>query len=119
MKEGLIDHKSFSKADIVDKGKASAIAKSLAGIQALWLVVQSISRVGVGLPLSLLEIHVLIHVGRTALIYGFWWYKPLDVNEPIRIYLNERPRATTTADDQEEKGRSELPHDIPRDSSDL
>jgi hypothetical protein len=32
-----------------------------------------------------LEIHVLIQVACTLIIYACWWNKPLDVNEPITI----------------------------------
>ncbi|KAH0605707.1 uncharacterized protein H6S33_004164 [Morchella sextelata] len=89
MEKGLIHEGSFDKAAITDKGKASTIGKLLAGGQALWLVVASISRWRAELPLTLLEIHVLIHVVRTLLIYAFWWNKPLDAREPIRIRLGK------------------------------
>jgi hypothetical protein len=38
----------------------------------------------------LLEIHVLIQVGCTAIIYLCWWNKPLDVNEPIKLELRNQ-----------------------------
>ncbi|KAI5845887.1 hypothetical protein DFP73DRAFT_512424 [Morchella snyderi] len=96
MEKGLIHEDSFDKAAIIDKGKASNIGKILAGSQALWLVVASISRWKSGLPLTFLEIHVLIHVVRTALIYAFWWEKPLDVHEPIRIRLGRNRKTGNT-----------------------
>jgi len=34
-----------------------------------------------------LEIHVLIQVACTLIIYACWWNKPLDVNEPITINI--------------------------------
>lgn len=84
---GFIHEKTFDKAEIDDKCKANMLSKFLAGGQALWLVAECVVRWKSGLPLTLLEIHVLIQVVRTALIYGFWWEKPLDVNEPIVIRL--------------------------------
>lgn len=89
MEQGYIHGKTFDKASINDKGKASVFAKSLAAIQALYMVVGCASRWYSGLPLTLLEIHVLIQVVRTAFIYCFWWCKPLDVNEPITIELRK------------------------------
>jgi hypothetical protein len=89
MEKGLIHEGSFDKAALTDKGKASTIGKLLTGGQAFWLVVASISRWRAELPLTLLEIHVLIHVVRTLLIYAFWWNKPLDTCEPIRIRLGK------------------------------
>lgn len=85
--DGLIHEKTFDRAMIDDKCKANVLSKFLAGGQALWLVAECAVRWKSGLPLTLLEIHVLIQVVRTALIYGFWWEKPLDVNEPIVIKL--------------------------------
>lgn len=93
LSEGLIHEDSFDNNSIIDKGKASTLAKVLAGIQALYLVVECASRWYWALPLTLLEVHVLIQVMRTALIYGFWWCKPLDVNEPIRLHLRKKGTA--------------------------
>lgn len=88
--DGLIHDKTFDVAMIDDKCKANMLAKVLAGAQALWLVAECAARWNANLTLTLLEIHVLIQVVRTALIYGFWWEKPLDVNEPIVIKLAKR-----------------------------
>lgn len=54
---------------------------------ALWLIVQSTARFISNMPITLLEIHVLIQVVCTSFIYWWWWYKPLDVNEPVEITL--------------------------------
>lgn len=53
----------------------------------LWFMLQCVSRWVVGLPVSLLEIHVGIQVLCTGLLYGFWWSKPLSVDFPIKIVL--------------------------------
>lgn len=89
--EGLIHENTFDRKMIRDKCKASNLAKLLAAVQALWLVVQGGARWHSNLPLTLLEVHVLIRVVNTALIYGFWWAKPLDINEPIVIKLQRLP----------------------------
>lgn len=68
---GNIVPSSFDKSAIADKGKASNIAKLLACTQALWMIVQSIARFISHMPITLLEIHVLIQVVCTSFIY--WW----------------------------------------------
>lgn len=74
-----------NKKLIVDKGKADFAAKLLVCVQALWMVTQSATRKAKGLPVTLLEFHVTIHVLCTVLMYVFWWYKPLDVSHPIPV----------------------------------
>lgn len=85
--EGYIHRSTFLKESINDKSQSSAISKSLAGLQAMWFMVQCVSRWSVGLTLTLLEIHVAIQVLCTAVLYVFWWWKPLDVSTPIKIVL--------------------------------
>lgn len=87
LKKGNIVPASFDKSAITDKGKASNIAKLLACTQALWLIVQSTARFISKMPITLLEIHVLIQVVCTSFIYWWWWYKPLDIEEPVEITL--------------------------------
>lgn len=87
LESGNILPTSFDKSAISDKGKASNIAKLLACSQALWLIVQSLARFISNMPITLLEIHVLIQVVCTSFIYWWWWYKPLDVEEPVEITL--------------------------------
>lgn len=87
LERGNIDPTSFDKSAITDKGKASNIAKLLACSQALWLTVQSLARFSSKMPITLLEIHVLIQVVCTSFIYWWWWYKLLDVEEPVEITL--------------------------------
>ena len=66
-----------------DKTKADPITKVLVCIQAGWFIVQCISRVSQGLPLSLLEIHVLAHVVIALLMYIFWFAKPYNAMSPL------------------------------------
>lgn len=93
LRRGSIDKNSFDKRAIVDKGKSSNVAKLIASIQAVWLLTQCASRLASHMPLTLLEVHIAIQVLCTLIIYGFWWSKPLDINEPIMITLNT-PDAT-------------------------
>ncbi|KAI5836698.1 hypothetical protein DFP73DRAFT_361023 [Morchella snyderi] len=70
---------------IQDRGKADAIGKILAVIQAVSLLIQCLLRKIHGLPVTLLEFHVVIHVFCAIIIYGFWWSKPQNFTEPIPI----------------------------------
>lgn len=82
---GDINPENFSKRAATDKGTAGVLVKVLVFGQASWFVVQCVSRVFDHLPATLLEIHVVIQVLYVLAAYGFWFFKPLDVNETIRI----------------------------------
>lgn len=82
---GKIPEDAFDKKFVIDKGNASTITKMLVFTQAAWMIVQCIGRKVSGLPLTLIEIHVVIQVFFALTAYAFWWYKPLDVDEPFRI----------------------------------
>jgi hypothetical protein len=88
IKANYITPETFNQADVLDKGKGSNIAKIFAGLQALWLILQSLARWADNLPLTLLEIHVLIQIVCTSVIYFYWFRKPLDVGVPTTIHLS-------------------------------
>jgi hypothetical protein len=48
--------------DILDKSKANNLAKALVVIQASWMLLQTLGRVVVGLPVTLLEVNTMAHV---------------------------------------------------------
>ena len=73
---------SIPDAVIRDKSKADTLAKALVCIQVGWMLVQTISRRIVGYPITLLEVHTLVHVACAIAMYGLWFQKPLDVRDP-------------------------------------
>ena len=79
----------MSDAAIRDKSKADMLVKSLVCIQVGWMMVQTISRKIVGYPITLLEVHTLVHVGCAMAMYGLWFQKPLDVREPALVDASE------------------------------
>lgn len=85
---GRLTEAHFSHHNIEDKGKASSIAKLLVTLQILWMVVQCVGRKAAGLPVTPLELHVLIQICYAVVIYCCWWNKPLDVSEPICLPLD-------------------------------
>jgi hypothetical protein len=76
MRKEQIDN--FSKADI--------FAKLFACVQSIWLVVQSIARVSVGLPITQLELATIALVFCALLMYALWWNKPFGVERTVTIY---------------------------------
>jgi hypothetical protein len=76
---------NVSVAFIEDKSKASALAKTLVCIQAVWFCIQCIFRLVKGLSISLLELNTLGHALCALVVYTFWWQKPLDIDEPLLV----------------------------------
>lgn len=74
-----------SDAYINDKSKANLLAKGLVLLQITWTVMQCLSRKVAGLPLSILEVHTLVHAGCALIIYALWFNKPFDVDQPVMV----------------------------------
>ncbi|KAJ3468187.1 hypothetical protein MRS44_002252 [Fusarium solani] len=70
------------RAKITDKSKADTFQKILVLIQVSWMIMQCIARWMYKLPLTLLEIHTMVHVVCAMILYGFWFKKPLNVQDP-------------------------------------
>lgn len=83
--EGILKKEFIHFLDVQDKAKAEMLGKTLACLQALWMLMQCIVRKAGGLPVTLLEIHVAMHVVCAVGMYGFWLNKPQDVGEPISV----------------------------------
>jgi hypothetical protein len=62
----------LSENAIKDKSKADTLAKLLVCVQGMWMVIQCAGRKAEGLPISLLEIHVLVHVACALCMYALW-----------------------------------------------
>lgn len=73
---------NISESEILDKSKASGLAKVLVCVQALWFCIQCLNRLIQGFAISLLELNTFAHAICTLLIYLLWWRKPLDIEEP-------------------------------------
>lgn len=79
----------ISDAAVRDKSKADMLAKALVCIQVIWMLVQTISRRIVGYPITLLEVHTLVHVACAIGMYGLWFQKPLDIRDPAWVDASE------------------------------
>jgi hypothetical protein len=73
------------ESEILDKSKASGLAKMLVCLQALWFCVQCLNRLIQRFPISLLELNTFAHAVCTVVIYALWWHKPLDIEEPTLL----------------------------------
>ena len=76
---------NISDTTIRDKSKADILGKMLVCFQVTWMLVQTISRRILGFPITLLEIHTLVHVVNAIGLYGLWVQKPLDVRDPAWV----------------------------------
>ncbi|KAF5357683.1 hypothetical protein D9758_007405 [Tetrapyrgos nigripes] len=83
--EILSEIRATKVQDIEDKSKGDAVSKGLALLQTLWFLVQILTRAIQHLPISELEIATVAFAILNLLVYGLWWYKPLDVQRPIMI----------------------------------
>ncbi|KIW23015.1 uncharacterized protein PV07_11249 [Cladophialophora immunda] len=82
-------HFTVSETTIRDKSKADTLAKALVLTQVLWTIFQSVTRAVLQYPVTALEIHVLVHAACALLMYGVWFYKPLDIRDAT--VLNSEP----------------------------
>lgn len=71
-----------SAEEIMDKSKVDELGKLLACMQVTWMVVQVCTRLGLHLPVTLLEVTAVSHVVCALVLYALWWHKPRKVDEP-------------------------------------
>jgi hypothetical protein len=72
----------ISEEEILDKSKVDELGKLLACTQVIWMVVQVCTRLGLRLPVTLLEVTAVSHVVCALVLYALWWHKPRKVDEP-------------------------------------
>ena len=70
---------------IIDKSKASGLAKTITCVQALWFCASCIARLSDDKAISLLELNTFGHCICTFLLYLFWWHKPYDVTSQTPV----------------------------------
>ncbi|KAJ7711184.1 hypothetical protein B0H16DRAFT_1745356 [Mycena metata] len=76
---------AVKEADILDKSKGDALSKGIALAQALWFVTQCVARAFQHLPITELEVATLAFAVISTFIRLLWWWKPLDVQQPIIV----------------------------------
>ncbi|KAF8241367.1 hypothetical protein K440DRAFT_665348 [Wilcoxina mikolae CBS 423.85] len=98
IKHGFLSPDIVSQQDIADKNKSDALGKFLACAQALWMMVNVLARIASRLPITLLELHVILHVVCTIVTYGFFWFKPLSIVHPVVIPIRDDDAGSVTCD---------------------
>src|SRR5271168_3865074 len=73
------------RESIEDKSKANALAKLLVCLQVLWIAGQATERHVAQYPISLLEVHTLVHIIFTLTMYLLWMRKPFEVQDPTLV----------------------------------
>ena len=75
---------------INDQSKSDILTKVLVCFQAGWMIIQCIARVHQSLPLTLLEVHTLMHAICAFFIYCLWLKKPHDVMVTTKIQVDNK-----------------------------
>lgn len=76
-------------SEIDDRSKADMLAKSLVCFQILWVAGQAIERKISSYPITLLEIHTLVHVMFALIMYALWAKKPQNIQFPTLAEFGE------------------------------
>lgn len=87
--------------NVQDKGKAEILGKILVCVQAMWMLVQCMVRKASGLPVTLLEIHVSMHVFCAVGMYVFWFNKPQEVGEPLPLPISDSEQVSVEIANQQ------------------
>ncbi|KAH8757829.1 hypothetical protein F5882DRAFT_444439 [Hyaloscypha sp. PMI_1271] len=74
-----------TEKEINDLSKADAFTKAFACIQSSWLIIQSIVRVSVGIPITQLELATMAFVVCALTMYLLWWHKPFGVESRASV----------------------------------
>ncbi|KAF9004281.1 hypothetical protein BDQ17DRAFT_1354872, partial [Cyathus striatus] len=121
---GKISFPNVTEADIQDKSKVDGLSKIILVTQTLWFIIQCIGRLTKGLALTPLEVTTLAVTTCTFMLSIFWWHKPFDVRQPIRLEIHsgrlpqwEETLAGHTADQVIEVSDISGPGKIDSDSS--
>ncbi len=76
---------AISAETIEDKSKGDVLSKTFSILQISWFIVQCVTRVIHGLPITLLEMTALGFTGLSIIMYFLWWHKPLNVKYYISL----------------------------------
>jgi hypothetical protein len=82
--------------EIQSLSKTDIFAKLFACVQSIWLVVQSIARYSVGLPITELELATMALTFCALIMYILWWDKPFGVEHKVTIYTTYDSNITAT-----------------------
>lgn len=87
LSKGLI---RVTKKEIGDKGRGNSLSKIIVLAQTTWFILQCIARNINDLPITELELVTLAFSALNFFTYALWWNKPLDVECPMRVYIEQQ-----------------------------
>jgi hypothetical protein len=79
---------AITTEEVRDKSNATTLTKGLVVWQVLWIIVQVIGRTAASYPVTLLELHTVLHAFCAVSMYIIWWGKPLDIETSTTIPLD-------------------------------
>jgi hypothetical protein len=87
MRQANVIHRlpCISTHEITSKTKPETLSKTIALLQAIWFLIQVITRAAKHLPISQLEISTLAYIASALLIYILNWTKPQGITTPTSI----------------------------------
>lgn len=90
VKKKYLQYPAIDKETIGDRNKADGFARLVTSVQITWFFIQCLVRWQQQLPLSTLEITTFATILATLNSLFFWYHKPLDVETPIIIRMENR-----------------------------
>lgn len=88
VEESYMELPAITSREIWDKSKADKLAKTIACLQAAWLVSNLCARAAQGLAVTPLELQTLALVFCSLATLCFWLSKPLNVESPTPLHLD-------------------------------
>jgi len=90
----LVKHHEFriqtTEKEITDRSKGDGLAKIILILQSSWFIFQCIARCAQGLGLTQLELTTVALASLNGITFILWWYKPLGVEAPVRVYMTRK-----------------------------
>ena len=80
------DEIRITEKEIRHKGRGDALSNGLVLIQTTWFILQCIAPKVARLLITELELVTLAFAALNFVTYALWWYKPLNVECPVRVY---------------------------------
>ncbi|KAK3900069.1 hypothetical protein C8A05DRAFT_36304 [Staphylotrichum tortipilum] len=96
---------------IEDQSKADTLQKALVLLQVGWVMLQCIARKAYGLPITLLELHTMMHVVCAVAMYAFWLQKSHNLRSAEVLDYNHFKTSTRKDDNEIEN----VPMDMQKD----
>jgi hypothetical protein len=74
------------ESEMTGRSAADGLSKLIAMLQVLWFITQCIERLRLHLSITELEVVTAAFATLNLMVYIFWWYKPLGVDQQIILY---------------------------------